>query len=254
MGSVCCDRTSAALNSDSSRRRCTTTATSRILRSMTTQVIDLSHALTAGMLTHPGLPGPECVPYRTREEYRASSGTTFQVDRVCMVGNTGTYLDSPFHRYADGEDLAAVALARVVDLPALVVDARQRRAVDVDVLTAALPEEEVAGAAVLLHTGGDAHWGQEAYGHDAPYVTAAAADWLAERRPALVGIDAVNVDDLADLSRPVHTRLLGDGVLVLEHLTGLSALPARGARLHAAPVAWQGVGTWPVRAYALVAS
>lgn len=216
------------------------------------QLLDLSHAITPGMPTHPGLPGPEHEPYRTRQEYEQASGTTFQVDRVCLVGNTGTYLDSPFHRFADGPDLAALPLAAVADLPVVVVDARGRRAVDVDALVAALAGEDLAGTAVLLHTGGDVHWGQEAYAVNAPYVTAGAADWLAERRPALVGIDAVNVDDLADVSRPVHTRLLASGVLVLEHLTGLAALPARGARLHAAPPAWHGVGTWPVRAYALV--
>jgi kynurenine formamidase len=139
-----------------------------------------------------------------------------------------------------------------VDVPVLVVDARGQRAVDRDLVAAAVGAEDIAGAAVLLHTGGDVHWGGDAYAVDAPYVTADAADWLAERRPALVGIDAVNIDDLGDLVRPVHTRLLGDGVLILEHLTGLGAVPARGARLHAAPLAWHGVGTWPVRAYALV--
>ena len=212
---------------------------------------DLSHDITPGMATHPGLPGPEWEPHTTRAEYERSSGTTFQIDRVCMVGNTGTYLDSPYHRFADGPDLAAVPLASVVDVPTLVVDARGGRAVDADLLAGALDGEDVTGAAVLVMTGGDAHWGDDAYALDAPFLTAAAADWLARRGPALVGIDAVNVDDLDDRSRPVHTRLLGSGVLVLEHLTGLSALPARGARLHAAPLAWHGVGTWPVRAYAL---
>ncbi len=218
---------------------------------MTTQVLDLSHELTPDMLTHPGLPGPQWEPYKTREEYLASSGTTFQIDRICMVGNTGTYLDSPYHRFADGGDLASVALQAVADVAVLVVDARSQRAVGIEVLTASLGDDALAGAAVLLYTGGDEHWGTDRYALDAPYVTAEAADWLAHRRPALVGIDAVNIDDLADLSRPAHTRLLSDGVLILEHLTGLAAVPARGARLHAAPVAWHGVGTWPVRAYAL---
>jgi kynurenine formamidase len=170
-----------------------------------------------------------------------------------MVGNTGTYLDSPFHRYADGTDLAGVPLAAVADVPLVVVDARGDRAVGVDVLVAALGEEDIAGAAVVVRTDGDVRWGSDAYAVDAPYLTAAAAGWLAERRPTLVGIDSVNIDDLDDTTRPVHTRLLGDGVLVLEHLTGLAAVPPRGARLHAVPLAWHGVGTWPVRAYALVA-
>ena len=219
---------------------------------MTSQVLDLSHALRPGMRTHPGLPEPQWEPYKTRQEYQQTSGTTFQIDRICMVGNTGTYLDSPYHRYADGGDLASIPLSQVVDVPVVVVDARAQRAVDRDVLIAALGDDDIAGTAVLLHTAGDTSWGQDSYAVDAPYVTADAADWLAQRRPALVGIDSVNIDDLPDTSRPVHTRLLADDVLILEHLTGLGDLPARGARLHAAPLAWHGVGTWPVRAYATV--
>ena len=218
---------------------------------VTSQLFDLSHDLRPGMHTHPGLPGPEWEPFKTREQYQEATGTTFQIDRLAMVGNTGTYLDSPFHRFADGADLARVPLTQVANVPVAIIDVRRRRAVDVDALADAFCDEPLEGVAVLLHTGGDAHWGQEAYAHKAPYVTAAAADWLAERRPALVGIDAVNIDDLADTSRPVHTRLLGDNILILEHLTGLAAVPARGARLHAAPLAWHGVGTWPVRAYAV---
>lgn len=224
---------------------------------MTGQLLDLSHRIEAGMFTHPGLPGPSWDPFRTREESRQASGTDFQIDRVTMVGNTGTYLDSPYHRFADGGDLASLPLSAVADLPTLVVDAQVGgRGVGPVVLAAALGEavadDEVGGAAVLLHTGGDQAWGTEAYGVDAPYLTGDGAAWLVEHRPALVGIDSVNIDDLADPTRPAHTQLLGSGVLVLEHLTGLAAVPARGARLHAAPSAWRGVGTWPVRAYAVV--
>ena len=223
-------------------------------RMTTTQVLDLSHDLQAGMHTHPGLPAPEWEPFKTRQQYEAASGTTFQIDRICMVGNTGTYLDSPYHRFGDGGDLASIPLSQVVDIPVVVVDARSHRAVGIDTLSDAVGDEEITDAAVLLHTGGDTHWGNEKYAVDAPYVTADAAEWLAERRPALVGIDSVNIDDLADLSRPVHTRLLGDNILILEHLTGLGDVPARSARLHAAPLAWHGVGTWPVRAYATLAT
>ena len=220
---------------------------------MSTRLLDLSHPIVAGMHTHPGLPGPEWEPFRTREQSRASAGTDFQIDRVCMVGNTGTYLDSPFHRFPHGGDLASLPLEAVVDLPTVVVDARRvGRAIGAAVLSETLADDDVRGTAVLLLTGSDRAWGTEAYGQDSPFLTAEGAEWLAERTPALVGIDAVNVDDLEDPRRPAHTRLLGDGVLVLEHLTGLGAVPARGARLHAAPVAWRGVGTWPVRAYALV--
>lgn len=218
-----------------------------------TQILDLSHDLAPGMHTHPGLPGPEHEAFRSREDYRRSTGTTFQIDRVCMVGNTGTYLDSPFHRFADGTDLAGVPLAAVADVPLVLVDARGGRAVGADVLAGALGDEDLEGAAVLVRTDGDGGWGSEAYAVEAPFLTGDAAAWLAERRPALVGIDSVNIDDLDDTVRPVHTTLLGAGVLVLEHLRGLAHLPARGARLHAVPLAWHGIGTWPVRAYALVA-
>ncbi len=223
---------------------------------MTSQLIDLSHRIEPGMFTHPGLPGPTWQAFRTREEYRESSGTDFQIDQVTMVGNTGTYLDSPFHRFADGGDLASVPLTAVADLPVFVVDARSGgRRIGPEELDGALDDAvaggALAGAAVLLHTGGDQAWGGPAYAEDAPFLSGDGATWLLEHRPALVGIDSVNIDDLADPVRPAHTQLLGAGVLVLEHLTGLAAVPARGARLHAAPPPWSGVGTWPVRAYAV---
>jgi kynurenine formamidase len=216
-----------------------------------TRIIDLSHLIHAGLQTHPGLPAPTTTPFRTRESYRAAAGTDFQVDQVTMVGNTGTYLDSPFHRFADGGDLASVPLTSVADLPTFVLDVRHNRAVGHESLSE-LRHEDLTGAAVLLHTGGDRHWGTDAYAEQAPFLTEEGAEWLAARRPALVGIDSVNIDDLDDQSRPAHTALLGAGVLVLEHLTALGDLPARGTRLHAAPPAWRGVGTWPVRAYGLV--
>ena len=219
---------------------------------MPKQLHDLSHVVRPGMFTHPGLPGPEWEAFRSRADYQAATGTTFQIDRVCMVGNTGTYLDSPFHRFADGLDLGGLALTAVADLATVVVDRRSSRRTTADDLERALGAESLEGKAVLLHTGGDAAWGSEAYAEDAPYLTGDAAEWLVARGPALFGIDAVNIDDLADLSRPAHTVLLGSGVLIVEHLTGLAALPARGARLHVAPLRWEGVGTWPVRAYAVV--
>jgi arylformamidase len=224
----------------------------RVIIATMTEFIDLSHAIRPGQITHPGLPAPHTEPFRTRDEFRAAAGTTFQIDRIEMVGNTGTYLDSPFHRFPDGGDLASLRLSAVADLPIVVV-ARSgaRRAVDAELIADAIGGQDLEGFAVLLRTGGDVQWGTPAYGVDAPFLSADGARWLAERKPALVGIDAVNIDDLADLSRPAHTDLLAAGVLVLEHLTRLGDLPADGARLHAAPPAWHGVGTWPVRAYAI---
>jgi kynurenine formamidase/SAM-dependent methyltransferase len=216
------------------------------------RLVELSHTIAPGMVTYPGLPGPQVQPHLTREASRAvyASGTEFEIDRVTMLGNTGTYLDSPFHRYPDGDDLGRIPLSTLADLPALVVSTAGSgvRAVDVD----ALAELDVRGAAVLLHTGGDASWGAPGYAEDAPFLTRNAARWLADHGAALVGIDAVNVDDVADPSRPAHTILLGAGIPVVEHLTGLGQLPPSGARFTAAPPLFSGMGTFPVRAFAVL--
>lgn len=175
------------------------------------------------------------------------------MDRISMVGSTGTYLDSPFHRYPDGADLAGLDLRDLAELPAVVVctTGSGMRAVDV----AALAGYEVTGRGVLLHTGGDAHWGSEQYAVDAPYLTEAGAGWLIDHGARLVGIDAVNIDDASGQSdtpgaRPAHTLLLGAGIPVVEHLTGLAQLPPYGARFSAVPPRVIRFGTFPVRAYA----
>jgi kynurenine formamidase len=208
--------------------------------------------MDAGMITFPGLPGPVIEAHLTREASRANyaPGTEFAIDRISMVGNTGTYLDSPFHRYADGYDLSAVPLSRVADVPAVVVRTAGSgaRAVDVDPLTAF----DVRGMAVLLHTGGDVHWRTPRYAEDAPYLTSAGAQWLADNEAALVGIDSVNIDDAADATRPAHSILLGAGIPIVEHLTGLYQLPTHGARFTAAPPLVAQFGTFPVRAFAVV--
>jgi kynurenine formamidase/predicted enzyme related to lactoylglutathione lyase len=218
----------------------------------TWNLVELSHPITAGMITYPGLPGPEISPYLTREASRAryAPGTEFAIDRVSMVGNTGTYLDSPYHRYPDGTDLAGLPLSSLADLPAVVVRTAggEARAVDVE----ALAGRAAAGCAVLLHTGGDEHWGAPEYAHDAPYLTEAGARWLADAGAALVGIDSVNIDDVGDGRRPAHTLLLAAGIPVVEHLTGLGQVPPAGARFTAAPPRFAGLGTFPVRAYAAV--
>jgi arylformamidase len=224
-------------------------------RSAATTFVELSHVITAGMTTYPGLPGPEISEHLSRADSRANyaAGTEFTIGRISMVSNTGTYLDTPFHRYADGTDLAGLPLDRLADLSAVVVRVvgRGSRAVDVD----ALAGLAVAGRAVLLHTGGDRHWGTPAYAADAPYLTEAGAIWLAEHGAALVGIDAVNIDDISPAAggtRPAHSILLGAGIPIVEHLTRLADLPPTGARFTAAPPRIAAFGTFPVRAFAVV--
>ncbi len=217
------------------------------------RLLELNHVIAAGMTTYPGLPGPEITPHLTREASRThyAPGVEFAIDRISMVGNTGTYLDSPYHRYPDGADLAALPLDAVADLPAVVV-----RLVDSDqrgIRPQALAALDLAGTAVLLHTGWDRHWGSEAYGGPAPFLTEPAAKLLADAGARLVGIDSVNIDDTnGGGQRPAHSILLDAGILVLEHLTGLADLPVTGARLHAAPPRVRDFGTFPVRAYAIV--
>jgi kynurenine formamidase len=217
--------------------------------------VELSHVISAGLTTYPGLPAPEITEHLSRADSRANyaAGTEFSIGRITMVGNTGTYLDSPFHRYADGTDLSGLPLERLADLPAVVVRTAGSgvRGVDADALAAL----EVAGHAVLLHTGGDRHWATREYAADAPYLTEAGATLLAERGAALVGIDAVNIDDISPAAagrRPAHSILLAAGIPVVEHLTGLENLPPTGARFTAAPPRVAGFGTFPVRAYAAV--
>ena len=217
------------------------------------RVVDLSHPITDGMITYPGLPGPEIGPFLTRAQSREryAPGTEFQIDTITMVGNTGTYLDSPFHRYADGVDLAGLPLESCVDLPAVLARTAgsDARAVDVGALAAL----DVAGRAVLLHTGGDAHWGDPEYATGAPYLTEAGARWLAGRGARLVGIDAVNIDDIEGGGhRPAHSILLRAGIPIVEHLTGLGQLPPAGFRFTAAPIPIAGTGTFATRAYATV--
>lgn len=214
------------------------------------RLIDLSHVIEDGMVTYKGLPAPHVCDWLSREASRANypPGTEFQIGQITLVGNTGTYLDTPFHRYADGEDLAAVGLERLVDLPGVVVRAPTDGAVDTD----AFEGLDVQGKAVLVHTGWSRHWRTPAYYENHPFLTAAAADRLAEGGARLVGIDSHNIDDTRANARPVHSRLLGDGVLVVEHMCGLDQLPDAGFRFFAAPPKVKAFGTFPVRAFAMV--
>jgi arylformamidase len=218
------------------------------------RLVELSHIITARMTTYPGLPGPEIGDHLSREASRDvyAPGTEFQIGRISMVANTGTYLDAPSHRYADGADLAGVPLASVVDLDGLVVRVPEGVTV-IDRLI--LAPYDVAGRAVLIHTGWDRHWGTDAYGAGRhPHVTGDGADWLVSQGAALVGIDSVNIDSTAGRSRPAHSALLAAGIPIVEHLCGLDALSPHGFRFHAAPPMVAGMGTFPVRAYAMVRS
>ena len=211
------------------------------------KLVDLSHVIEHGMVTYKGLPGPHICDYWTRMGSAGfySDGSTFQIGRIDMVANTGTYLDTPFHRYADGADLAAVGLERLAALDGIVVGSS-----DLAVDSAAFEGLDVTGKAVLVHTGWDRHWRTPAYYENHPFLTEAAARLLVGRGAVLVGIDSHNIDDTRTRARPVHTILLGAGILICEHMTNLAALPDSGFRFHAVPPKVAGMGTFPVRAFA----
>jgi len=225
------------------------------------RVIDLSHVIRDGLVTYPGLPAPIVTPHLTREDSRGryAPGTEFAMDIVTMIGNTGTYLDSPFHRYEGGTDLAGLDLATLVDLPAEVFHVLDVVGLDVvgaDAPTRGVPasvfyDRDLRGAAVLIHTGWDKHFATPAYGSGAPYLESSAVDYLISQGVLLVGIDSLNIDDTeSGGERPAHTGLLAAGIHVVEHLAHLEQLPPSGARFTAAPPAFEGFGTFPVRAYA----
>lgn len=212
-------------------------------------LVDLSHPISHGMITYPGLPGPQIGEHLSFEDSRSHylEGTEFAIGRISMVANTGTYLDTPAHRLRDGHDLSGLPLQRCADLPAVVVDGRDGIGAE------AFNDLPVAGAAVLLRTGWDQHWGTARYGDPAhPHLTAEGARALVDGGAALVGIDSVNIDDTTDGERPAHTLLLAAGIPVVEHLTGLARVPSTGARFSAVPPAVHGLATFPVRAYAVV--
>ena len=214
-----------------------------------TRLVDLSHVVDAGMTTYKGLPGPHICDYWTREQSAGfyDDGSSFQIGRIDMIANTGTYLDSPFHRYEEGADLSALGLEQLAALEGIVVRSDEQ-AVDAD----AFKVLDVAGKAVLVHTGWDRHWRTETYYEDHPFLTEAAARLLAGRGARLAGIDSHNIDDTSGRSRPVHTILLGAGIPICEHMTNLGALPESGFRFTAAPPKVSGMGTFPVRAFAEV--
>ncbi|MBV9931516.1 MAG: cyclase family protein [Alphaproteobacteria bacterium] len=213
----------------------------------TERLVDLSHVIEDGMTTYKGLPGPHICDFWSREHSAQyyDDGATFQIGRIDMVANTGTYLDAPFHRFAEGADLAALNLATLAGLEGVVV-----RSEGPAIGPEAFAGRDVAGKAVLVHTGWDRHWRTEAYQSGHPFLTEAAAQLLVERGAKLVGMDSHNIDDTARRARPVHTHLLGAGVLICEHMTNLGALPDAGFRFTAVPPKVRGMGTFPVRAFA----
>ena len=215
-------------------------------------LIDLSHVIEDGMTTFNGLPGPHICDYWTRAEAagKYDDGSSFQIGRIDMVANTGTYVDSPFHRFAEGRDLSELPLESLADLAGIVVRQPYEQGLAVDV--AAFDELAVRGRAVLVHTGWERHWRTETYFNDHPYLTAAAAEWLAGQGAAFVGIDSHNIDDTSACARPVHTTLLGADIPIGEHLTGLDLMPDQGFRFSAVPPKVKGMGTFPVRAYARI--
>lgn len=214
------------------------------------QLVDLSHTIEDGLVTYKGLPAPIVCDYLSREASRMqyAEGTEFQIAKIEMVANTGTYLDSPFHRYEHGKDLSEVGVERLADLDGVVirVDHTQTFAINADLFRG----KELHGRAVLIHTGWDAYWNSEKYFEHHPHLTEDAAHYLVEQGAALVGIDSVNIDDTRSGERPVHSILLGSEVLIVEHLCNLGQLPESGFTFSALPPKFKGVGTFPVRALA----
>lgn len=217
-----------------------------------TRLVDLSHTITDGLITYKGLPGPIICDYLSREKSREiyAPGTEFQIGKIEMVANTGTYLDCPFHRYAHGKDLSQVDLDRFVDLEGLVVraDHRQTRAIDASFFR----DKEVRGRAILVHTGWDTHWNTDAYFENNPHLTEDAALYLRDCGVKLVGIDSMNIDNTQGKTRPVHSTLLAAEILIVEHLCNLAQVPEAGFTFSAVPLKVQGMGTFPVRALAKI--
>ena len=212
---------------------------------------DVSHVVEHGMITYQGLPAPMICDYLSREASRSryAPGTEFHIGKIEMVANTGTYIDSPFHRYSDGKDLSELPLESLADLDCVVARVDPSAGPVIDRLP--LTEVQVRGRAVLVHTGWDRHWRSDAYFTGHPHLTERLARWLVEAGAVLVGIDSYNIDSVATGERPVHSVLLGNDIPIVEHLCGLAALPEEGSRFFAVPVKVKAFGTFPVRAFAV---
>jgi kynurenine formamidase len=211
--------------------------------------VDLSHTIEDGLITYRGLPAPIICDYLTREASRQiyAPGTEFHIGKIEMIANTGTYLDSPFHRYPEGKDLSQLPLQSLANLETAVFQATDRTIIDASLFHGA----DLAGKAVLIHTGWSRHWRTDQYFEGHSYLTKDAAVFLREAGAALVGIDSLNIDSTADMSRPVHSTLLAAEIPIVEHMTNLQALPDKAFRFFAVPVKVKGFGTFPVRAFAI---
>jgi arylformamidase len=213
-------------------------------------LIDLSHTVTHGLVTYKGLPAPIICDYLSREASRKfyAPGIEFQIGKIEMVANTGTYLDSPFHRYADGKDLSELDLQKLANLPAIKISTHHKQAID----ASCFPRENLTGKAILVETGWSRHWNTPQYYEGHPFLTEDAARFLTDADVALVGIDSHNIDDVQDLRRPVHSVLLKNEIPIVEHMTNLAAAPTAAFRFFAVPVKVKGFGTFPVRAFAMI--
>lgn len=215
-----------------------------------TSFIDLSHTIEDGLITYKGLPAPIICDYMSREDSKQfyEEDTQFQIGKIEMVTNTGTYIDCPFHRYEDGKDLSQMELERFVDIDAIVI--RVPFSETIEITEEHLINYEIENKAVLIQTDWDKHWNTDQYFENNPYLTEGAAIYLRDCSVKLVGIDSHNIDDTRGKSRPVHTILLGAEILIVEHLCKLSLLPDAGFTFSAVPPKFKGVGTFPVRAFA----
>src|SRR5882757_6216124 len=207
------------------------------------ELIDLSHSIEHGMITYEGLPAPLICDYLSRENSKKNyaPGTEFQIGKIEMITNTGTYLDCPFHRYADGKDLSQINLEKLAELEAVLIDAENHQSIGKNFFEG----RNLSGKAVLVHTGWSKHWRTDAYFENHPFLTAEAADYLVSQKVKLVGIDSHNIDDTRTNSRPVHTSLLKNEILITEHMTNLKSLKGKKFRFNAVPPKFVGVGTFP---------
>ncbi len=219
---------------------------------MKKEYIDLSHTIKDGGLTYKGLPAPIICDYISREQSKATyeNGTSFQIGKIELVGNTGTYMDSPFHRYEDGKDLSEIGLKKIADLPAILIHAPWKEHLDVGIDF--FKNKDLQHKAVLIHTGWSEHWQTDQYFENHPFVTEEAAQYLMEQNVALVGIDSHNIDDTRENSRPVHSILLKQEILIVEHMNALDQLTGKEFTFSAIPPKIENFGTFPVRAFATI--